>query len=204
MEKFGKALAIAGASSLIFASTALAQGTNQPTLKIITPSESQTIYGDKIPVLFNVEGLEIVDYQTNPTPQSGQGHIHLWLDDANPTAQSAQKIIKDTQTLTNVSYGEHTIRAELVANNHSSLKPQVTTTVKFKNAPLSSPSPAATSGFDKKTALVILVVVALVIIAAWWYTKEEDEEPAKSKVESLPAGPLRREASRRVRPKCLH
>src|SRR3989344_8395592 len=145
MEKFGKALAVTGISSLIFTTTALAQSTSQSTLKIITPQENQTIYGDKIPVLFAVENFEIVDYQTNPTAKSGQGHIHLWLDDPNPTAQSAQKIIEDTQTLANVAYGQHTIRTELVANNHSSLKPPVITTVKFKNAPISSPAPAATS-----------------------------------------------------------
>ena len=179
MDKFPKAIITISVLSLIFTSTILAKGNTTPTLIIVTPQEGQTIYGDRIPVLFSVENFEIADFQQYSTPKSGQGHIHLWLDDSNPTPQSATKIIKDTHTMSSVAYGQHTLKTELVANNHSSLNPPVTTTIKFKNAPAAAPSPAAASGFDKKTALVILVVVVLVIVAAWWYTKEEDEEPEK-------------------------
>ena len=167
-------------STLIFAQT------TSPALKVITPQEGQTIYGTRLPILFSVENFELVDYQTNPSPIAGQGHIHLWLDETNPTRESAAKVIQDSFTFSDVPFGEHTLRAELVTNNHNSLTPPQIVTVTFKNAQLSTPSPAvATSGFDKNTALVILVVVALVIVAAWWYTKEEDEEPkseSKSKV----------------------
>lgn len=170
------------ALSLLFTTTSFAQVKNtaplaKPTLNIITPSDGQTIYGNKIPILFAVEDFELVDYNTNPTPVAGRGHVHLWLDDQNPTRESATKVPLDSFTFSDVDFGEHNLRAELVNNNHTSLTPPIVVTAKFKNAPVSSPSPpVATSGFDKNTALVILVVVALVIIAAWWYTKEEDEE----------------------------
>lgn len=182
MKLFQKfALSIIG--SLLVALPAVAQTTKTPTLQVVTPTEGQTIYGNKVPVLFSVENLEIVDYQKNPTPKVGQGHIHLWIDDENPTAQSATKVTSDSFTASDVDFGQHSLRAELVGNNHQSLKPAQVVTLKFNNQPISSPSPVATTGFDKNTALVILVVVALVIIAAWWYTKEEDKE-----MENPPAG----------------
>ncbi len=149
-------------------------------LKIVTPSEGQTIYGQKVPILISVENLSLTDYQTNKNKAAGQGHIHLWFDDANPTRDSAVKLTTDEFTYSDVPYGDHALKAELVNNDHTSLTPQVITTVNFKTAPVATSSPVATSGFDKNTALVILVVVALVILAAWWYTKEEDEEEVKS------------------------
>lgn len=160
-----------------------AQGANKPMLKVITPAETQAVYGNKIPILFSTENFELVDFQANKVNALGQGHIHLWLDDKNPTAESAVKTFNDQFTFNDVAYGEHELRAELVNNNHTSLTPPVVSTVKFKSSQLSSPLPAAaTSGFDKNTALVILIVVALVIAAAWWYTKEEEEEESIEKV----------------------
>jgi len=154
-----------------------------PTLKIITPSEGQTIYGNKVPILLSVENFNLVDYQKNPSPAPSQGHIHLWLDDANPTKESAVNVIEDSFIYNDVPYADHSLRAELVTNDNNPLSPPVFVLVNFKNAPVSSPSPIPTSSFDKNTALVILVVVALVILAAWWYTKEEDE-PVKSESKS--------------------
>lgn len=147
-----------------------------PKLEIITPGEGQTIYGNKVPVLLSVENLDIVDYQQNTKPATGQGHIHLWLDGTNPTAQSAIKVIQDTHTFSDVAYADHMLRAELVTNDHKSLVPPQVVTVNFKNEVIPSAAETETSGFDKKTALVIFIVVALVIIAAWWYTKDEEEE----------------------------
>jgi len=152
-----------------------------PALNVLTPSDGQTIYGDKVPVLLDAENFEIVDFAKNTKTVSRQGHVHLWLDDEQMTAQSAAKAIEDTFTFSDVPAGDHKLRVELVANDHSSLKPPVAKEISFKTAPVSSAvPPEAESGFDKKTALVIFVVVALVIIAAWWYTKDEDEEEVKS------------------------
>ena len=158
-----------------------AQTKGIPTLDVLTPSEGQTIYWDKVPVLLDAQNFEIVDFANNAKAVTGQGHVHLWLDDEQMTPQSAAKAIEDTFTFSDVPAGDHKLRVELVANDHSSLKPPVAKEISFKTAPVSSAvPPEAESGFDKKTALVIFVVVALVIIAAWWYTKDEDEEEVKS------------------------
>jgi hypothetical protein len=176
MKKISTAIAAAAVITLASTTGVIAQNAT-PNLKVVTPSEGQTIYGNRIPILVAVENLQIVDFAQNTAPRSGQGHVHLWLDDPNPTRESAVKLTKDNFTYTDVAYGEHTLRTEIVNNNHTSLTPPVVTTVKFKSAPVATPSPVQVSGFDKNTALVILVVVALVILAAWWYTKEEGEAP---------------------------
>ncbi len=182
MHRIARAI-IGSAAFLLIASTAtLAQVNINPSLKAITPSEGQTIYGQKVPVLMAVENFTIVDYQIEKSAVPGKGHIHLWLDDPNPTRESAVKLTTDEFTFSDVPYGEHTLRAELVGSTHQSLNPPVTTIIKFKSAAISSPSPVTTSGFDKRTALVILVIVALVIVAAWWYTKEEEEKMPTEKV----------------------
>ena len=180
MHKIAKHLVGYFALSFLLATSVFAQNP-APMLEVVTPSEGQTIYGNKVPILFSVENFQLVDYQTNKLSQAGQGHIHLWLDDSSPTPESAVKLTSDEFTFSDVAYGNHTLRAELVNNNHTPLNPPVAVTVSFTNEAVGSPSPVATSGFDKNTALVILVVVALVIIAAWWYTKEEEEEPKESK-----------------------
>jgi len=167
--------------ALTFIPSLSAQTKGIPTLDVLTPSEEQTIYGDKVPVLLDAQNFQIVDFAANPKSAAGQGHVHLWLDDEQMTPQSAAKAIEDTFTFSDVPAGDHKLRVELVANDHSSLKPPVASEISFKTAPVSSSvPPEAESGFDKKTAMVIFVVVALVIVAAWWYTKDEDEEEVKS------------------------
>jgi len=161
---------------LLNLTTVLAQSTTAVTLDVLTPSDGQTIYGNKVPILFNIENFEIVDYELNSTPTAGQGHIHVWLDDEEPSPVSATKVVEDTFTFSDVPFGEHTLMTELVGNTHKSLVPPQKITNNFSNTAITTPEAAAASGFDKNTALVILIVVALVIVAAWWYTKEEDEE----------------------------
>ena len=186
MREIAKYFFGAFAFSVLLATSVFAQSST-PLLKVITPSEGQTLYENRVSILLSVENFQLVDYQTSQLPKSGQGHIHLWLDDARPTRESAVKLIKEDFTFNDLAYGDHNLRAELVNNDHSSLNPPVVVSVNFKNEPTGSPSPVSTSSFDKNTALVILVVVALVILAAWWYTKEEEESvkpESKSKVQS--------------------
>ncbi|GEM_PF-1958033 len=168
----------------LITSAARAQTVSQPTISAITPSGGQTIYGNKIPVLIAFENFTLVDYQVNTISKNGEGHIHLWLDEQNPTGENAVKLTEETFTYNDVPYGDHTLIAELVNNNHKPLIPPQKVTVQFKNSPVVSPSPTVKSGIDKNTALVIFVVVALVIVAAWWYTKEEPEDVTEEKTET--------------------
>src|SRR4030066_523830 len=88
-----------------------AQTKGVPTLDVLTPSEGQTIYGDKVPVLLDAENFEIVDFANNTKAVTGQGHVHLWLDDEQMTPQSAAKAIEDTFTFSDVPAGDPKRRA---------------------------------------------------------------------------------------------
>lgn len=186
MQKLIRILAGSTAFAIISTAPALAQAP-APSLTIVSPQEGQTIYGDRVPILFAVENFQIVDPTNYPANAAGQGHVHVWLDDQNPTRESAKKVFEDSTIYSDVPPGDHTLKAELINNNHSPLTPTQVITVNFKTAPVGSPAPAPTPTFDKNTAIVILVVVALVIIAAWWYTKDEEETSAEETSSKKPA-----------------
>ena len=173
---------LAAVVPLLTATTVFAQ-VAAPQLQIVTPSDGQTIYGTRLPILFAVQNFNIVEKPSSAQTKN-EGYILIWLDDKNPTPQTATKVTADTFTYSDVAYGDHTLKAQLVTTDNKPLSPTQEVTVNFKNAPITSPTPAATEGFDKNTTLVILVVVALVIVAAWWYTKEEgdgEEEVTQTK-----------------------
>lgn len=178
MYRFTTIFSAATVVSLFATTTVLAQ-TNTPSLKIETPQEGQTIYGSKVPVLISTENFQIVSSEEGKANQPGEGFVYLWLDTTDTISATATKVTEDIYTFSDVAYGEHTLTAELVNNNSTSLTPKVTTTVKFKNEPATSPSPSSAANLDKNTAAVILVIVALVILAAWWYTKDDEDEMPK-------------------------
>lgn len=172
-----------------------------PQIKIITPSDGQTIYGDKIPVLFGADNFQIIDFKTNPISSPGQGHIHLWLDDTNTNPETAVKVIEDNYIYSNVAYGDHTLHAELVNNDHTSLNPPQTNTVQFKSASSGTPNPIIENSFDKNTALVILVVVSLVIISAWWYTKEDEENEIQKELTTTKKSTIKKKPAKKAKAK---
>ncbi len=182
MKRISYLLPLSLTAALLAPSAVFAQ-VAAPQLQIITPSDGQTIYGNRVPILFAVQNFNIVE-KASANPSGTEGYILIWLDDKNPTADTATKVMADSFTYSDVAYGDHTLKAELVTPDNKPLSPDQTVTVNFKNAPITSPTPAATEGFDKNTTLVILVVVALVIVAAWWYTREEDEEEVASQSKS--------------------
>lgn len=202
MYNVSRAFVLTTALTLASATPVVAQVAQAPKLNIVTPQADQIIFGDKVPVLFAVEGFTLTDYKTNTVASPGQGHVHLWLDDQNPTPDSATKVAEDNFTFSDVPPGDHILKAELVGNNHASLTPPVVMTVNFKTAPVGSPAPAPAPTFDKNTAAVIFVVVALVIIAAWWYTKDDEDEAVKEETKSAPKKrTTKKKSSRKARRK---
>ncbi len=192
MKKVLTIFALTLVFSILTAREAHAQE-NAVTFGVLAPKEGQTLYGQKVPILFNVENFEL----TNPDTAAkiaipGKGHIHIWLDQETPTAENATKVFENTFIFSDVKYGQHTLQAELVGEDHKPLTPPQKVTVTFMSESLpQSDSPAISNSFDKTTAIVILVVVALVILAAWWYTKDEDDEitdekaPVKTKKKTV-------------------
>ncbi len=196
MKTFLKTFALFLLIAVTITKSISAQST--PTLAIAAPTASQPAYGSKVPILFTVTNFELTEDAQGAKPKAGQGHILLWLDDQNPTVDSATKVTTDTFTYSDVTYGNHTLTAELVTSDNKSLNPPQKVTVNFVSAAIpQTEEPKITSSFDKNTALVILVVVALVIIAAWWYTKDEDDEtPVKKEAKNTTTKPKTKKAKK--------
>lgn len=184
MNKLITAFVVTLVIALSLTTSVLAQA-QTPKFQIITPTDDQTIYGNKIPILFSVENFTIIDEQ-NTKAKAGQGHILLWLDDESKSIDTVTKVTSDAFTFSDVTFGDHTLYAQLVTSDNKPLNPSLDTTVKFKTAELPSSTPPTATTFDKQTSLVILVIVALVIIAAWWYTREDDLEEVEGEQASKP------------------
>ncbi len=131
-----------------------------PSLSFISPTPNQTVTGNKVTVKVAVVNFALVDYKTHPRLVPGQGHLHLWLDQANPSKTSAVKIVSPSYTFENVKPGKHTLVAELVTNNHSSLVPAATTSVSFTTVAPSS---------STQSSLVFPIIMAFLSLALALY-----------------------------------
>lgn len=99
----------------------VAQPKGNPTLTIVSPRDGELIKDLKITIELQAENFNIVPVQ-EPVKE-GEGHFHIWLD-------SDKKITPDNiVTFENVVSGKHTIVAELVKSDHSSLSPKVTKSI---------------------------------------------------------------------------
>ena len=87
-----------------------------PELKILSPKDSELVKDSKVDVQLEAENFRIVP--VGEPVKEGEGHFHVWLD-------SEKRVTADKNiTFKNVVSGKHTIVAELVKSNHSSLSPK--------------------------------------------------------------------------------
>ncbi|MBI2101983.1 hypothetical protein HYT53_05225 [Candidatus Woesearchaeota archaeon] len=92
-----------------------------PSLKIVSPKDGELIKSSKVTVQVDAENFNIVP--VGEPVKENEGHFHVWLD-------SEKKVTPDkTMTFENIVSGRHTIVAELVKSNHSSLSPRVAKTI---------------------------------------------------------------------------
>ncbi len=108
----------------IYATTSTPGG---PTLEIISPQEGEVISGlSIIGIRVNVSGIKLLD----PKPQNnpGEGHIDMTLDGRIHHTPFI------TDSFSDVAVGEHTLRVEIVNNDHTSLFPPVYKIIRFKRS----------------------------------------------------------------------
>lgn len=161
------------------------------SLSFISPTPGQIIVGDKVTVKLAINNFSLVDYHTHPKATPGQGHIHLWLDQSNPTKVSAIKTNSDTYTFENVKSGSHTLVAELVNNDHSSLSPQVITTVRFSTVP-------QTTVGNSSLLTISLLAFALLVIALYFVSQQVQVTTVSRSGKPAPKS-KRKPATRRAR-----
>lgn len=94
------------------------QPKGSPALTIVSPKDGDLIKSSKISIEVNAENFNIVP--VGSPVKEGEGHFHVWLN-------SEKRVTADRiTTFENVTSGKHTIVAELVKSNHSSLSPKIT------------------------------------------------------------------------------
>ena len=92
-----------------------------PAIKIISPKEEDLIKNSKVIVQVDAENFKIVPI--GEPVKTGEGHFHVWLD-------SDKKVTTEKSvTFENVVSGKHSIVAEIVKSDHSSLSPKVASTI---------------------------------------------------------------------------
>jgi hypothetical protein len=147
-------------------------GAAQPTLSVTSPTESATIQGNDLTVVFETSTINIVpstvsvaDMGKRPEAnRADQGHLHLALD-ALPLVIWYQPA---AYTFKNVPSGEHLLKVELVNNDHSSLTPPVIQQVRFRTiadqpVPTSMPNTGA-----PEPHIALLLLSALGLLVGGW------------------------------------
>lgn len=97
------------------------KGTKVPSVKILAPKDGELIKSSKVTVELMAENFDIMPI--GEPVKEGQGHFHAWFD-------SDKKVTTDKMvTFENIVSGKHTIVAELVRSDHSSLSPRIAQTM---------------------------------------------------------------------------
>ena len=92
-----------------------------PTLIIVSPKDGELIKSSNVTVELKAENFNLVP--VGYPVKDGEGHFHVWLDGEKKLGP--QTIF----TFENVVSDKHTITAELVKSDHSSLSPKIIKTI---------------------------------------------------------------------------
>jgi hypothetical protein len=91
-------------------------------LRILSPTEGQTITGKTVTVVVSLTGAKIVK-PVSTVLKPNEGHIHVSLDNALVTMTASLK------TVLPVTPGHHVIEVDFVANDHGPFDPPVVAVV---------------------------------------------------------------------------
>ncbi|MBS3050876.1 MAG: cupredoxin domain-containing protein [Candidatus Aenigmarchaeota archaeon] len=109
-----KILPILAIFSILLVAGCTSTGTigSSPSVSIVSPTDGQAIAGDTVTVSLGASNVRLT--APNGTVVEGEGHFHVWIDDANE-----QRGAKTTFTFENAAAGTHTVRVELHKGDHS-------------------------------------------------------------------------------------
>jgi len=151
-------------ASLVFGLGVSAKAAGMPELTIVSPTLNQQASGNKVTLKLSSANFSLIDYATHARKTTGQGHIHLWLDQDNPTKLSAVKIFSDTYVFENIKPGKHVVLAELVNNDHTSLSPKVMSSVSFETGVTTNTSTQLSMPFLVACSAFLFLVIVLYFV----------------------------------------
>ncbi len=102
--------------------------TSTATIAFERPNQGDSVDGDQVEVLLDLQGGTIVD-ATSTALAPDTGHIHLLLDGELVSMSEGVELVIDVGSL---QPGEHALRAEFVAVDHAPFSPRVVATVMFR------------------------------------------------------------------------
>lgn len=91
---------------------------SDPVLNIISPKDGELIKNSNVMIQLSAENFKIV--LIGQPVKEGEGHFHVWLDSDRKVTTEKIFVFED------ISSGRHSIVAELVKSDHSSLNPKIT------------------------------------------------------------------------------
>jgi|GEM_PF-1521172 len=105
---------------------------DKPGVQVFGVSEGGTYTGDSVQIGTAVYNLQLTDFREHNTAVSGEGHVHLWLDqDVNDPTVAYKQIDTQPVTFGKLAPGEHTLTVMLEDNTHQPLQPEVKRVVHF-------------------------------------------------------------------------
>ncbi|MGH9185920.1 MAG: hypothetical protein ACRD0U_08930 [Acidimicrobiales bacterium] len=107
------------------ASTPAARPTTEAQLQIVRPAPNEIVQGPTVPVEVKLTNAEVVPQTSGPL-RSDEGHIHLSID-----GRVVSMTFGDTDELTDLAPGEHSLEAEFVAADHAPFANTVVAAVLF-------------------------------------------------------------------------
>ncbi len=99
-----------------------------PSFVIVSPKNGETfkIKGNTTSVTLILSTANLLLKQPGGEIKIGEGHFHITLNAQKPIELTAKKY-----TIENVGIGEHSLKIEIVKNDHSSYSPKIIKTIYF-------------------------------------------------------------------------
>jgi hypothetical protein len=113
-------------SSTTTPTAAAARPTSTAKLTILSPKTGSVVHGTTVDLRIALEGARIVK-QTSTTLQPDEGHVHVLLD-----GQLISMNYGLTDTIPNLTPGQHLVQVEFVATDHAPFDPRVIAVTSFE------------------------------------------------------------------------
>jgi hypothetical protein len=107
----------------------VARPSSTAELSILAPRDGQVLHADAVDLRIRLRGAEVVA-ATSTDLRPDEGHLHVILDDELISMTSGLE-----QEIPDVAPGQHLLKVEFVANDHSPFDPRVITAVAFTVTP---------------------------------------------------------------------